>query len=87
MLPLGQAPAIPLDTAGKYVAAAYLVFFAIILIYVAVMAARVSRMERDLAELDALVPEREEPAIGRVAAGTSQAAVPAGGGGDRGVVE
>jgi hypothetical protein len=69
MLPFGQAPAIPFDTAGKYVAAAYLVFFAIVIIYVAIMGVRVSRMERDLAELDALVPEREnEDATERVAA-------------------
>jgi hypothetical protein len=52
-------PALPLDEAGKYVAGAYLVFFAIVIIYVAIMAARVSSMERDLAELDALVPDRE----------------------------
>jgi hypothetical protein len=58
-LPFG-APALPLDEAGKYVAAAYLVFFAIVILYVAIMAARVSRMERDLAELDALVPDRED---------------------------
>ena len=33
-------PALPLDEAGKYVAAAYLVFLALILIYVAIMARR-----------------------------------------------
>ena len=42
--PLGGAaalmPALPLDEAGKYVAAAYLVFLALILIYVAIMAGR-----------------------------------------------
>ena len=32
-------PALPLDDAGKYVAAAYLVFLALMLIYVAIMAA------------------------------------------------
>jgi hypothetical protein len=36
---------------GGYVAAAYLVFLALVLIYVAIMAIRVSRVERDLAEL------------------------------------
>jgi hypothetical protein len=50
-MPLLAAPALPLHTAGKYVAAAYIVFFAIILIYVAIMAARVSRIERELGEL------------------------------------
>jgi HAMP domain-containing protein len=45
------APALPLHTAGKYVAGAYIVFVAIVLIYVAIMARRLRRTERDLAEL------------------------------------
>jgi hypothetical protein len=45
------APALPLHTAGKYVAGAYIVFLALVLIYVAIMATRLSRTERDLAEL------------------------------------
>jgi hypothetical protein len=45
-------PALPLDEAGKYVAAAYLVFLALVLIYVAIMAARLARIERDLADLE-----------------------------------
>ena len=44
-------PALPLDTAGKYVAAAYLVFLALILIYVAIMAAKLVRIDRELTEL------------------------------------
>jgi CcmD family protein len=36
---------------GGYVAAAYLVFFALVLIYVAIMAAKLSRIERELGEL------------------------------------
>jgi hypothetical protein len=48
---LAEVPALPLHTAGKYVAAAYIVLFAIVLIYVAIMAIRLSRMERDLGEL------------------------------------
>jgi len=51
-------PALPLDEAGKYVAAAYLVFLALLLVYVAIMGVRVARMERDLAELDDLVREQ-----------------------------
>ena len=42
-------PALPLDEAGKYVAAAYLVFLALILVYVAIMAAKLARIERELA--------------------------------------
>lgn len=53
-------PALPLDTAGKYVAAAYLVFLAVILIYVAIMAARLGRVERDITELDNLLKVKEE---------------------------
>ena len=51
-------PALPLDEAGKYVAAAYLVFLALILIYVAIMAGRLSRIERDLNEVADLLEQR-----------------------------
>ena len=44
-------PALPLDEAGKYVAAAYVVFLALILIYVVIMASKLARHERDVAEL------------------------------------
>jgi hypothetical protein len=43
---------------NEYVAAAYLVFLALVLIYVAIMAVRLSRMERDLAELNELADRR-----------------------------
>ena len=52
-------PALPLHEAGKYVAAAYLVFLAMILIYVVIMAVRLSRIERDVAELDELAARKE----------------------------
>ena len=42
------------DNSG-YVAAAYLVFLALILIYVAIMATRLARTERELVELNAEV--------------------------------
>ena len=48
---LASAPALPLHTAGPYVAAAYVVFIAILLIYVSIMAIRLARNERDIAEL------------------------------------
>jgi hypothetical protein len=44
-------PALPLDEAGKYVAGAYVVFLALILAYVAIMAAKLERIERELGEL------------------------------------
>ena len=53
-------PALPLDEAGKYVAAAYIVFLGLILVYVAIMASKLTRIERDLTELDELVAKREE---------------------------
>ena len=57
-------PALPLHEAGKYVAAAYLVFLAMILIYVVIMAVRLSRIERDVAELDELAARKERESDG-----------------------
>jgi hypothetical protein len=57
---LAVAPALPLHTAGKYVAGAYIVFLALVLVYVAIMATRLSRTERELAELRRDVQAREE---------------------------
>jgi CcmD family protein len=48
------------DNTG-YVAAAYLVFFTLILIYVAIMAAKLARFERELCELDELAQREPEP--------------------------
>jgi hypothetical protein len=45
------APALPLGKAGKFVAGVYVVFVALILIYVAIMAVRAQHMERELSEL------------------------------------
>jgi hypothetical protein len=53
-------PALPFGHAGKYVAAAYIVFFALVLIYVSIMAVKLSRMERELAELNELADRRLE---------------------------
>ena len=57
---LADVPALPLHEAGKYVAAAYIVLFALVLGYVAIMAIRLSRIERELGEL----LEDAEPAGG-----------------------
>ena len=53
-------PALPIDDAGPYVAAAYLVFVALILIYVSIMATKLGRIEREIGELSELVEEREQ---------------------------
>jgi hypothetical protein len=57
ILPIG-APALPLDEAGKYVAAAYIVFVLLLLVYVAIMAARLQRVERELKELAGFAEQR-----------------------------
>jgi hypothetical protein len=41
----------PPSVGGSYVAAAYVVFVALILLYVAIMAGKLSRIERELGEL------------------------------------
>jgi hypothetical protein len=51
-------PALPLDDAGPYVAAAYLVFLALVLIYVAIMASKLARISREIGELSELVDRR-----------------------------
>jgi len=48
------ATAPPQSVGGGYVAAAYIVFVALILIYVAIMAGKLSRIERELGELTEL---------------------------------
>jgi hypothetical protein len=44
-------PALPLDEAGKYVAGAYVVFVTLIVVYVAILGAKIARIERDLSDL------------------------------------
>jgi hypothetical protein len=53
-------PALPLDEAGKYVAAAYIVFSGLILVYVAIMAAKLQRIERELGELADLAEDQRD---------------------------
>jgi hypothetical protein len=57
---LAELPALPLHEAGKYVAAAYVVLFALVLIYVAIMAVRLGRVQRELGELTQLA-QRPRP--------------------------
>ena len=66
-------PALPLGDAGPYVAAAYLVFLALVLIYVAIMAAKLARLQREIAELAELAVRRDA-ASGDIAAGRDRAA-------------
>jgi hypothetical protein len=49
---ISLATSIPGSSNNGYVAAAYIVFFVIVLIYVAIMALRLSRVERGLRDLN-----------------------------------
>jgi hypothetical protein len=60
---MAATPALPLDDAGPYVAAAYLVFLALILIYVAIMATKLGRIEREISELSEIVERREDDGV------------------------
>ena len=60
---LAEAPALPLDEAGKYVAGAYVVFVVLLVVYVAIMGAKLQRIERELAELAAFAEARANPGM------------------------
>jgi CcmD family protein len=57
-------------TAEKYVTAGYLVVFVVVLAYVLIIAAKLARLEREVAELEELArarrsdPERKAVAVG-----------------------
>jgi HAMP domain-containing protein len=60
-----EAPALPLHTAGPYVAAAYIVFLLVVLVYVWIMARKLARNTRDLRDLRSQIEEHDskvEPA-------------------------
>jgi hypothetical protein len=54
-------PALSIVQAGPYVAGAYLAFLGLILVYVAIMAGRLSRLERQLDDLASLARTAAEP--------------------------
>ena len=56
---LAEAPALPLDEAGKYVAGAYVVFVVLLVVYVAIMASKLARIEKELREVAAFAEERK----------------------------
>ena len=51
-------PALPLDEAGKYVAAAYIVFVVLLLVYIAIMAWRLGRISSEIEEIAELSERR-----------------------------
>ena len=74
---LGEVPALPLHTAGKYVAGAYVVLFALVLVYVAIMAIRLSRIESELGELLSMSDRAAEPAAPSAEQGPQRESTPA----------
>ncbi|MBX5440315.1 MAG: hypothetical protein IRZ32_02180 [Solirubrobacteraceae bacterium] len=54
------ADTLPGDQGSAYVAAAYLFFLALLLVYLAIMGVRVARMRRELSELEQLTRERRD---------------------------
>jgi type II secretory pathway component PulM len=51
-----------ISSGGRYVGAAYLVFLFLVLSYLAIMAAKLSRIEREVVELAELVEGRDRVA-------------------------
>ena len=57
-------PALPLDEAGKYVAAAYIVFVVLLLVYIAIMAWRLGRISSEIEEIAELSERRSDADAG-----------------------
>jgi hypothetical protein len=57
---LAEAPALPLDEAGKYVAGAYVVFVVLLVVYVSIMASKLARIERELREVASFAESQKE---------------------------
>ncbi len=79
--PTGEIPALPLHTAGKYVAGAYIVLFVLVLVYVAIMAVRLSHIEAELGDLLSMTEHSDgeadhAPGAGREHAGARDPGAP-----------
>jgi hypothetical protein len=55
---LASTPALPLDEAGKYVAGAYIVFMVLLVVYLAIMGAKLGRIESELKDLATFAENR-----------------------------
>jgi hypothetical protein len=60
MIALATSPALAPGKAAPYVIAAYIVFIALLLIYLAIMAKRLITTERELAKLNEELARREQ---------------------------
>ena len=49
---------LPIAEGGDYVAAAYVVFIALVVVYIAIIASKLSRMEKELSTLTELMEKR-----------------------------
>ena len=49
---------LPIAEGGDYVAAAYAVFVALVVVYIAIIGSKLSRMEKELATLNELMDKR-----------------------------
>ena len=58
-----------MSTEGKYVAAAYLVVFVVLLAYVLIIALKLQRLSQEVAELVELAQKRRDPEQKAVAVG------------------
>jgi hypothetical protein len=56
---LAATPALPLDEAGKYVAAAYGLFVTLLVVYIGIIGAKLARVERELKSLADTAAERD----------------------------
>ena len=57
---LAIADALPSGKASAYVAAAYLVFLLLLVVYLTIMAVKVQRIEKDLRELAGFAEQRNQ---------------------------
>jgi hypothetical protein len=55
---LAADPSVPNDIGGKYVAGAYVVFIVLLLVYVAIMAMKLARIEKGLGEVAEIAEAR-----------------------------
>jgi hypothetical protein len=60
MIALATSPALAPGKAAPYVIAAYIVFIAVLLIYLGIMAKRLVTAERELAKLNEELAQKEE---------------------------
>jgi hypothetical protein len=61
---LAADPSVPNDIGGKYVAGAYVVFIVLLLIYVAIMAMKLARIEKGLGEVAEIAEARRGEGAG-----------------------